>query len=57
MASRDQCTGRPTLLLAPNVEELAFDVQGHHCLIYESIQQLDSQLSQELASLRVNKII
>ena len=44
--------GRPTILLAPNVGELAFDVQGHRCLIYDSIRDLDEQLTRELAALQ-----
>jgi hypothetical protein len=43
---------RPTILVAPKVEELAFDVQGHHCLIYNSIRDLDKQLTRELAGLQ-----
>jgi|SRR5215469_5109556 len=44
--------GRPTVLLAPKAEELAFDVQGHRRLIYESIRDLETQLTRELASLK-----
>jgi hypothetical protein len=44
--------GRPTILLAPKVEELAFDVQGHRCLIYDNIRDLEAQLTRKLASLQ-----
>ena len=44
--------GRPTVLLTPSIQEVAFDVQGHRCLIYESIQDLEAQLTKELASLK-----
>jgi hypothetical protein len=47
--------GRPTILLAPTIEELAFDVRGHRCLVYEGIQDLEAQLNRELASLTANK--
>jgi hypothetical protein len=46
--------GRPTILLSPKVEELAFDVQGHRCLIYDSIRDLETQLTRELSSLRAH---
>lgn len=44
--------GRPTVLLARSIQELAFDVQGHRCLIYKNIQDLEDQLTKELASLK-----
>lgn len=43
--------GKPTILLVRDVSELRFDVQGHRCLIYRSIRELESLLSAELARL------
>lgn len=48
---------RPTILLAPAVEELAFDVKGHRCLLYEGIRDLESQLTRELAALKAGNLI
>lgn len=42
---------KPTILLVRDVSELRFDVQGHRCLIYRSIRELESLLSQELKRL------
>jgi hypothetical protein len=43
--------GRPTILLVRDVKELRFDVQGHRCLVYRSIRQLEELLTAELATL------
>ncbi|MCA2977127.1 MAG: hypothetical protein INH37_02455 [Myxococcaceae bacterium] len=45
--------GRPTLLLVRDVKELRFDVQGHRCLVYRSIRELEGLLAAEL--LRVGR--
>nr|MCU0700722.1 hypothetical protein [Myxococcaceae bacterium] len=43
--------GRPTILLVRDVKELRFDVQGHRCLEYRSIRELETLLSAELGRL------
>ena len=42
--------GRPTILLVKDLKELRFDVQGHRCLAYGNIRQLESLLARELAA-------
>jgi hypothetical protein len=49
--------GRPTILVAPRVEELAFDVRGHRCLVYDGIRHLEDLLARELAELRAKNFI
>jgi hypothetical protein len=43
--------GRPTLLLVRDVKELKFDVQGHRCIVYRTIRELESALTAELGRL------
>ncbi|MDX2011352.1 MAG: hypothetical protein SFW67_14220 [Myxococcaceae bacterium] len=43
--------GRPTILLVRDVKELRFDVQGHRCLVYRSIRELETLLAAELGRL------
>lgn len=43
--------GRPTLLLVRDVKELKFDVQGHRCIVYRNIRELESALTAELGRL------
>jgi hypothetical protein len=47
--------GRPTVLLANKKDELRFDVRGQRCLKYQSIKDLENQLTTELKSLRGNR--
>lgn len=47
--------GRPTLLVANNKDELRFDVRGQRCLKYQSIKDLEKQLTTELKSLSNRK--
>jgi hypothetical protein len=49
--------GRPTILLAPNMDDLPFDVRGHRCLVYEGIRNLESLLQRELQELQTRKLI
>jgi hypothetical protein len=46
---------RPTVLLANKKDELRFDVRGQRCLRYQSIKDLENQLTTELKSLRGNR--
>ena len=43
--------GKPTLLLADPAEKLRFDVQGHRCLVYDTISDLEEKLRAELKTL------
>ncbi len=43
--------GRPVILLVRDIKELRFDVQGHRCLVYQNIRQLENLLTTELARL------
>jgi hypothetical protein len=43
--------GRPTLLLVKDVKELKFDVQGHRCIVYRNIRELETLLAAELERL------
>jgi hypothetical protein len=43
--------GRPTVLVASKKDELKFDVQGQRCLKYQSIKDLEKQLTSELKGL------
>jgi hypothetical protein len=43
--------GIPTVLLAQDDAELKFDVKSQHCIVYKSIQDLETQLTRELAVL------
>jgi hypothetical protein len=45
---------RPTLFLAQKSDELKFDVQGHRCIIYETISELADKLKAELVALKSN---
>jgi hypothetical protein len=45
--------GVPTVLLVSDTSELKFDVQGHRCLIYKSIRNLEEILTRELDQLKV----
>jgi hypothetical protein len=44
--------GKPTVLIAQDVEELKFDVKGQKCIIYPGIRELEDKLSEELLSLK-----
>jgi hypothetical protein len=44
--------GRPTVLVANKKGPLKFDVQGQRCLKYQTIKDLEKQLTTELKSLR-----
>jgi hypothetical protein len=48
---------RPTVLLADSMTELFFDVQGHRCLRYASIRDLQAILTQELTALKASGVI
>jgi len=43
--------GIPTILLAQHSSELRFDVQGHRCLMYKKIKDLEEKLGAELKEL------
>lgn len=43
---------RPTVLLVQEGEELCFDIRGQRCLRYETIEDLEIKLTQELAHLK-----
>ena len=43
--------GIPTVLLINDASELAFDVRGERCLVYGSIKDLETKLTEELAGL------
>ena len=47
--------GRPTLLVANKKDELRFDVRGQRCLKYQSIKDLEKQLTTELKGLSNRK--
>lgn len=49
--------GKPTILLARQDVDLPFDVQGHKCLKYESIKDLEDKLTGELEGLRAQGVI
>lgn len=44
----------PTVLLLRDGEKLCFDVRGQKCLMYRTIKDLETALSEELARLRAN---
>jgi hypothetical protein len=44
--------GRPTLLLVKDVKELKFDVQGHRCIVYRNIRELEALLAAELERIK-----
>ena len=44
--------GKPTILMMRKGNDLPFDVQGQKCLIYKSINDLRTQLREELAGLK-----
>jgi nucleoside 2-deoxyribosyltransferase len=46
--------GRPTILLAQDIANMAFDVRGHRCLQYDRITTLEQVLSRELTELRAS---
>ena len=46
--------GRPTVLLARDIDQLKFDVQGQRCIPYKKIKDLETSLANELKSLREN---
>lgn len=50
-------TRRPTILLAHTDTELPFDVRGHKCLLYSSIKQLETTLTNEIMQLSAQKVI
>lgn len=41
-----------TILLAQNSKQLQFDVQGHKCLVYKRIKDLEERLRTELSTLK-----
>ena len=47
--------GKPTVLIAQDVQELKFDVKGQKCIIYSGIRELEEKLSEELLGLRQKK--
>ena len=47
--------GKPTVLIAQDVQDLKFDVKGQKCIIYSGIRELEEKLSAELLGLRKNK--
>lgn len=49
--------GKPTILLARQDLDLPFDVQGHKCLKYETIKDLEEKLTTELEGLRAQGVI
>ena len=49
--------GRPTILLIQNPQELRFDVQGHRCLSYDLIKDLQKKLKKELKELKGKGLI
>jgi hypothetical protein len=49
--------GIPTMLLASNLQELAFDVRGHRCLVYDGIKDVEHQLTRELSDLKARSRI
>lgn len=49
--------GKPTILLARQDLDLPFDVQGHKCLKYGSIKDLEEKLASELEGLRAQGVI
>lgn len=48
---------RPTIFLAKNSEELRFDTQGHRCITYDRIQDLEKSLLHELHGLRAAGVL
>jgi hypothetical protein len=49
--------GRPTILIAKDIDGLAFDVRGHLCLQYGGIIALEDTLGRELRELRARHLI
>ena len=47
--------GKPTVLIAQDVQELKFDVKAQKCIIYSGIRELEEKLSEELLGLRQKK--
>jgi len=47
--------GKPTVLIAQDVQDLKFDVKGQKCIIYSGIRELEEKLSEELLGLRKKK--
>lgn len=47
--------GKPTVLIAQDVQDLKFDVKGQKCIIYSGIRELEEKLSAELLGLKQNK--
>ena len=47
--------GKPTVLIAQDVQELKFDVKGQKCIIYSGIRELEEKLGEELLGLRQKK--
>ena len=48
--------GRPTLLIANKKDDLKFDVRGQRCLKYQSIKDLEKQLTTELKGLGLDRL-
>jgi hypothetical protein len=48
--------GKPTVLIAQDVQDLKFDVKGQKCIIYTGIRELEEKLSEELLGLKQNKL-
>jgi hypothetical protein len=44
--------GKPTILIAQNEQELKFDVQGHKCIYYSLITDLEAKLTSELIGIK-----
>jgi hypothetical protein len=49
--------GTPTVLLTSNLQEIAFDVRGHKCLVYDGIRDVERQLTHELNELKARNRI
>jgi hypothetical protein len=49
--------GRPTILIANDIDGLAFDVRGNRCLQYGNITALEETLAHELQELRARHLI
>jgi hypothetical protein len=42
--------GKPCILLARRGEELRFDVSGHRCIYYDSIMELETELTKLIST-------
>jgi hypothetical protein len=49
--------GRPTILIAKDIDSLPFDVRGYHCQKYGNITALEGILERELRELQARRLI